>query len=233
MSATVTHWVPGSACCDEVWERAYARFETPTEEIAKFRTRAHRLGIDQWPRNAQLVDLFCGRGNGLRALEELGFTRLEGVDLSPSLLEQYTGPAKLYVGDCRELSLPDASRDAFIVQGGLHHLPTLPDDLNAVLGEVRRVLRPDGKFALVEPWLTPLLRGVHLACESPLRRVFEKLDALSSMIDRERTTYEAWLGQPSLVLSCLERHFEPLIVRKRFGKLEFVGRPRPIGAASA
>ena len=41
--------MPGAACCDEVWERAYARFETPAEEIAKFRTRAHRLGIDQWP----------------------------------------------------------------------------------------------------------------------------------------------------------------------------------------
>jgi len=229
MSATLTHWVPGEACCDAVWERAYARFETPVQEIAKFRARAKRLGFDAWPRDSQIVDLFCGRGNGLRALEDLGFTNLEGVDLSPSLLEQYTGKAKLYVGDCRKLDLPDASRDAFIVQGGLHHLPTLPDDLDAVLAEVRRVLRPSGKFALVEPWLTPMLRGVHWVCESPLRHLSGKVDALASMIDRERTTYEAWLGQPKLVLASLSRHFEPIISRERFGKLEFVGRPKAAG----
>ncbi len=56
------------------------------------------------------------RGNGLVALERLGFTHIEGVDLSPRLLEQYKGPAKCTVADCRKLPFPDLSKDVLIVQ---------------------------------------------------------------------------------------------------------------------
>src|SRR5215471_20969153 len=73
------------------WEAAYLRFETPEEEIRKFIGRLNRLGARQWPREAEIVELFCGRGNGLVALQRLGFTRLEGVDLSPRLIAQYKG----------------------------------------------------------------------------------------------------------------------------------------------
>jgi hypothetical protein len=65
------------------------------------------------------VELFCGRGSGLHALGELGFTKLEGVDLSASLIEQYDGSAKLYVGDCRGLPFGAQSKDIVIIQGGL------------------------------------------------------------------------------------------------------------------
>jgi len=51
------------------------------------------LGADAWPRRAQIVELFCGRGNGLRALERLGFRELAGIDLSPTLVARYAGRA--------------------------------------------------------------------------------------------------------------------------------------------
>src|ERR1700747_1697627 len=73
------------------WEAAYLRFETPEEEIQKFVARLHRLGARQWPRDAEIVELFCGRGNGLIALQRLGFTRLEGVDFSPRLVAPIKG----------------------------------------------------------------------------------------------------------------------------------------------
>src|SRR5579863_8906443 len=85
------------------WEAAYLRFETPEQEIRKFVKRLRALGVCKWPPDAQIVELFCGRGNGLRALQSLGFTRVEGVDLSPSLVAQYQGSARCYVGDCRQL----------------------------------------------------------------------------------------------------------------------------------
>ena len=65
------------------WEAAYLRFETPEQEIRKFVKRLRALGVSKWPRDNEIVELFCGRGNGLRALQSLGFTRVEGVDLSP------------------------------------------------------------------------------------------------------------------------------------------------------
>src|SRR5690349_24204483 len=118
------------------WEAAYLRFETPEEEIHKFIGRLNRLGARQWPRDAEIVELFCGRGNGLVALQRLGFTRLEGVDLSPRLIAQYKGTANCIVADCRKLPFADRSKDVLIVQGGLHHLPNLPADLEQTFSEM-------------------------------------------------------------------------------------------------
>ena len=71
------------------WEEAYLRFESPEEEIRKFIRRLKFMGAMKWPRNAKIVELFCGRGSGLRALHQLGFSEVEGIDLSPSLAAEY------------------------------------------------------------------------------------------------------------------------------------------------
>ena len=89
------------------------------------------------------------------------FENLEGVDISPELVARYEGPAKIHVTDCRDLPFEGDSRDIVVVQGGLHHLIDIPKDLNTTFCEIRRVLRPDGLFVMVEPWLTPLLHLVH------------------------------------------------------------------------
>ena len=210
------------------WEAAYLRFETPEEEIRKFTERLRRLGVSKWPRETNVVELFCGRGNGLHALARLGFRNIEGVDLSPRLLAEYTGEARCYPGDCRELLFADKSKDAAIVQGGLHHLPILPDDLERVFAELRRVLRPEGRVVFVEPWLTPFLRLVHVVAENPLaRRLSVKLDALATMIENERQTYENWLGRPREISQLARRYFQPEHESFAWGKWNFVGRPRP------
>ncbi len=210
------------------WEAAYLRFETPEEEIRKFTERLRRLGVSKWPRETNVVELFCGRGNGLHALARLGFRNIEGVDLSPRLLAEYTGEARCYPGDCRELLFADKSKDAAIVQGGLHHLPILPDDLERVFAELRRVLRPEGRVVFVEPWLTPFLHVVHRVAQNPLaRRLSVKLDALATMIENERQTYENWLGRPREISQLARRYFQPEHESFAWGKWNFVGRPRP------
>lgn len=207
------------------WEAAYLRFETPAQEIRKFTTRLRTLGAATWPNDARIVELFCGRGNGLEALEQLGFTDLHGIDLSPRLLAKYDGPAATLCGDCRALPYTDCAMDIAIVQGGLHHLPVLPDDLALTLAEVRRVLKPGGRLVVVEPWLTPFLSIVHWACERRLvRRAWPKMDALATMIEHEQATYDNWLGRPDEILAILQRHFEVERVHTGWGKLMFVGR---------
>lgn len=219
------YWHSGSECCDAEWEAAYARFETPQQEIAKFVRRLRQLGVHQWPKTLRIAELFCGRGNGLVALEKLGFSELSGVDLAPSLLRQYGGPGRLFVGDCRDLQFDDGSLDAVIIQGGLHHLPQLPADLARVLQEIDRVLCAGGRVIIVEPWLTPFLRAVHMLARRPvLRRLSRQIDALQEMIDREQTTYAAWLAHPRDILSMLNTHFETDVLRIGFGKLMFSGR---------
>jgi SAM-dependent methyltransferase len=206
------------------WEQAYLRFETPEEERRKFLRRLRKLGAESWPKDARVVELFCGRGNGLHALAHLGFTQLEGVDLSPALAARFSGPAQCIVADCRQLPFPDASRDIAIVQGGLHHLPELPGDLKRVVAEVRRVLRPGGRFMVVEPWRTPFLRFVHwVGSFRVARRAWPKLDALETMTELEWATYDQWLRQPEVVRRGLVSGF---VTEREFigwGKLMWVG----------
>ncbi len=209
----------------ETWEEAYLRFETPQEEVRKFASRLIAMGPDDWPRDAHVVELFCGRGNGLHALNFLGFSRVEGVDISPSLLAQYHGPAKLYASDCRRLPYETQSKDILVVQGGLHHLETLPEDLEQVLGEAHRVLRHGGRFVVVEPWLTPFLRMVHAVCRNQVaRRLVPKVDALATMIHHEEATYNRWLNHGTLILTLLKSFFTSEQCSIGWGKLHFVGR---------
>jgi ubiquinone/menaquinone biosynthesis C-methylase UbiE len=217
-----------------LWEAAYSRFETPDQEIQKFKRRLIKVGAEGWPREAAIVELFCGRGNGLEALALLGFRRLEGVDLSPRLLTQYKGHGTCYVADCRKLPFDDSSKDILIVQGGLHHLVNLSVDLDQVLCEARRVLRPGGRLVAVEPWLTLFLRIVHVLCERAVcRKLSNRLDALATMIRYERVTYQEWLHAPDLITALFRSHFELRQLSRAWGKLSFVGSPRPTDIARA
>jgi ubiquinone/menaquinone biosynthesis C-methylase UbiE len=215
------------ALTPDPWEAAYLRFETPEEEIQKFIARLNRLGAPQWPRDAEIVELFCGRGNGLIALQRLGFTRMEGVDLSPRLLALFKGSAKCTVADCRKLPFPDRSKDVLIVQGGLHHLPALPGDLDQTFSEMQRVLRARGRVMFVEPWRTPFLTLVHFISEIPLvRKISGKMDAFATMTEHEIRTYEQWLGQPEVIKKIARAHFVPLHESFAWGKWNFVGTPK-------
>ena len=209
------------------WEDAYLRFETPEQEVRKFIGRLKFMEAMKWRRNAKIVELFCGRGSGLRALHQLGFNQVEGIDLSPSLAAEYAGPGKVLVGDCRQLPFESASKDILIVQGGLHHLPVLPDDLDRVLAEGVRVLRENGLLLLIEPWVTLFLSITHELCRSRvIRKLSPKIDALATMIHYERQTYENWLSQPGLILDSLGKHFRRERCHFRWGKIYFAGRKR-------
>lgn len=226
-NSEIIEWCPSLPCVDPIWEAAYQRFESEAEEIAKFRRRFRLMGVDQWPRDAAVVNLFCGTGRELKCLTSMGFTNLEGVDLSRSLLEAYDGPARLYVGDCRDLKFADATKDFVVIQGGVHHLPNVPEDVDRCLGEVRRILKPGGKLALVEPWWTPFLRVVHFTHRFSLpRKLYPRLDALAVMTEQEAGTYFPWLDAGPQLLPLFKKHFAIELQKIEWGKLVFVGSPR-------
>jgi hypothetical protein len=81
----------------------------------------------------------------------------------------------------------------------------------------------------VEPWDTPFLRLVHRASDIQLvRRVLPKVDALATMIEHERVTYEAWLRNAPMIISELDTHFDRRQLRMRLGKIHYVGIVRPV-----
>lgn len=219
------HVAEAQVCADNAWESAYRRFESPAQEIAKFKKRLAWFGVDQWPEDTEIVELFCGRGNALVAWDELGFDKLEGVDLSATLLSEYQGAAKCYVADARELPFEDNSKDLLAVHGGLHHLPNLKEDLPIALDEAERVLRPGGRLLAVEPWNTPFLRMVHAIAANPIARLgWDKLDAFQQLYVHEQETYDRWRNNPNVILQMLRDRFVVEKCSPRLGKLYFLGR---------
>jgi len=109
----------------------------------------------------------------------------------------------------------------------LHHLPILPEDLRQSFAEMQRVLRKGGRVLFVEPWQTPFLKFVHKVSENRLaRRISNRMDALATMIQLERRTYEQWLSQPALIKQMARAHFVPVQESFAWGKWNFVGTPR-------
>jgi hypothetical protein len=74
--------------------------------------------------------------------------------------------------------------------------------------------------------LTPFLRLVHFVCERPVvRRFVPRLDALATMIEEERVTYERWLYAPQEHSTVFSHHVVPQFMQRRWGKLIVVGSP--------
>jgi SAM-dependent methyltransferase len=102
--------------------------------------------------------LDVGSGLGLltlAALERIGDGWVIAVDSSAGALEELLHLAHeanangiMYlVGDAEVLPLPDASIDAAVLRSVLVHVR----DVDAAVGELARVLRPDGRLSLREP----------------------------------------------------------------------------------
>lgn len=212
--------------CDALWESAYERFETPEQEIEKFLERIRAMRLNRLPLDSAIVEIFCGRGNGINAFNRLGFECCEGVDLSLGLLEKFDGkPTTLYLADCRELPFEPNSKDLLIVQGGMHHLPTLPDDVNRTVDEVLRVLRPGGRFAIVEPYPTMALKWIHRIIKlPPFRKLSPRCDALEVMTQQEYQTYYNWMRHAPALRTWIANSFEVELNKVSWTKWMFVGR---------
>jgi SAM-dependent methyltransferase len=93
----------------------------------------------------RLVDVGGGTGNYARALRDEGWAPLV-VDSSAAMLERAGAKGLETVeADARALPLPDASADAVTMVHVLHHV----EDPGKALAEVRRILRPGGRVALL------------------------------------------------------------------------------------
>jgi ubiquinone/menaquinone biosynthesis C-methylase UbiE len=97
---------------------------------------------DNVRRGTSLLDLGCGEG--LLALLKRKDVYLAGVDLSPDLVDmaRRNGYDVACVGQLTELPFPDASFDYVVSLDVFGHIDFA--DKDALLSEIKRVLRPDG-----------------------------------------------------------------------------------------
>lgn len=100
-----------------------------------------------------ILEAGVGQGTVLKKISERGGDRvksLTGIDLSGRLLEmakKILPQAILVKGDAEAMPFPDHSFDLVIMVGVFPYLL----DIDKALAEVKRVLRPDGKFIVTVP----------------------------------------------------------------------------------
>lgn len=98
-----------------------------------------------------ILDVACGPGVVSAQAAQRG-AKTSGIDFSPEMvrLAKAAYPALDFrVGDAEQLPFADAAFDAAIVNFGLHHF----EHLETALREIRRVLRPLGRFAYTK-WVS-------------------------------------------------------------------------------
>jgi SAM-dependent methyltransferase len=102
--------------------------------------------------NLRALDLCCGQGNATEALAGRG-CHVVGIDFSPAMLtlaRQRVPSATFFEGDAQDLPFTDAEFDIVVSNVGVCHVP----DQARALSEIRRVLRPPGRFAMTV-WCGP------------------------------------------------------------------------------
>jgi demethylmenaquinone methyltransferase/2-methoxy-6-polyprenyl-1,4-benzoquinol methylase len=120
--------------------------------------RTMTMGLDQRWRRAtvaavvqpgdRVLDACCGTGDLAVAARRAGAT-VTGLDFSEQMLERARRKSSeigWVQGDAQQLPFEDGSFDAATVGFGVRNL----DDLERGLAELRRVLRPGGRLAILE-----------------------------------------------------------------------------------
>jgi len=98
--------------------------------------------------SAAILDVGCGTGLSGLALANAGFTQIDGIDLSPAMLEQ-ARQKKVYqtlqqADLLKGIELPDNHYQAALSVGTFTHGHVGPDAIKEVL----RIIKPDGLFCL-------------------------------------------------------------------------------------
>jgi len=111
----------------------------------------------------KILDLGCGTGELSVFFPAQNYT---GIDIDPKNIKYATShyKGKFLVADGKDLPFPDNSFSKILVVGVFHHLSDT--DSKEVINEIKRVLKPDGKFLVMEDTKT----------KNPITTLMHRLD---------------------------------------------------------
>lgn len=98
----------------------------------------------------RVLEVGCGRGVGTRLILEMsGAETVDAFDLDPAMvalarrrLARHGDRVRVALGDVERIDAEDGAYDAVFDFGIIHHVP----DWRSALREIRRVLKPGGRF---------------------------------------------------------------------------------------
>jgi SAM-dependent methyltransferase len=137
------------------WARTY---EQTVQDEMDLRL-LERLRSIKWTTARDVLDLACGTGRMGTWLRAQGVAHIDGVDLTPEMLERAARRGvyrTLRVADVSSTGLPEASYDLCLQSLADEHLA----ELAPLYHETARVTRPGGRFVLVGYHPQFLMAGV-------------------------------------------------------------------------
>lgn len=143
--------------------------------------------------HGRILDVGCGTGIIHDLYPNLNII---GIDISKGMLKHHKG--NCVWGSAESLPFPDECFDSVVCRSVLHHIP----DCSKALREIKRVLKPGGKFVCWETnksWLATLVRkftqhGDHF---SEYHTSFNNLpELISNFFTVEMVKYQGYVAYP-------------------------------------
>jgi SAM-dependent methyltransferase len=158
----------------------------------------------------KILDVGCGIGHLFSEIRKTNQKcRLIGIDFNTNLNSLHVADCEFRVEDVRRLSFKDNSFDTVFALDSLEHIK----DVENAIGEIRRVLRPGGKFIITGPtesvfykFCRFLIKGTFSEKEGPGTGVhYHNILTIDAKIEK--------LGFDREKCICLPRH-SPLVLEK-------------------
>jgi SAM-dependent methyltransferase len=143
---------------EEGYRRWAPTYESVVENAMDLSLLA-RLRSVPWAEVSRAIDLACGTGRIGRWLREQGVPRLDGVDLTPAMLDRARDKRiydRLTLADMRSTGLPPASYDLAVEVLADEHL----ESLEPLYDEAAKLIGPAGRFVIVGYHPHFLLNGI-------------------------------------------------------------------------
>lgn len=147
--ATASYW-------DQHWQTADLKRQIERDSRDQFFTNLTRRFLPA-KRSIRILEGGCGQGAVVLSLHRHSFD-VYGIDYAQTTIKQVKSlypHLKLFYGDLTKLPFPDSYFDGYWSLGVIEH------DWNgydAILAEIKRVLKPDGFLFLTHPYVSPLRR---------------------------------------------------------------------------
>jgi len=154
----------------------------------RWRKRTAKLCLDTKP--ARVMDICCGTGDMALHLAQLAAHDVEitGVDFSQAMLEiaRYKAKARgldnrvsFKTGDAASLPYTDGYYDAVTISFGFRNLTYRNPLCDKYMAEIMRVIRPGGKFFIVET-CQPHIGPIRMLYHFYLKKLSSRIGALIS-----------------------------------------------------
>jgi SAM-dependent methyltransferase len=122
-------------------------YEATVLDLMDLRLAERLTGVD-WARAATALDFACGTGRVGAWLKARGVAEIDGIDLTPAMLERARARGvyrELTVGDVTAVDRPDGTYDLVTQSLADEHMA----DLAPVYREAARLTTADGRFVLI------------------------------------------------------------------------------------